>query len=303
MSVAATETPGMQVKSLLARAFLARAIKVGSKVFWALFSIGFFAGIWELLWALGLTNPLLLPPPHVFLGTFLEQANNFSPTLRWQVGQDPASAPPPLVSVLTTIIATLMRVAAGLILATVLSMALGLGIRRFIAVERLTLPTVYFLAPVSPIAWLPISIFLFGIGDAPAIFMVFIALFFTMTLATIAEIDAVNINLINAARTMGATQGQIYRRVIIPAIAPGLFMVLRLNMFAAWMVVLLAEATGVGSGLGQIIMMARNTFNPSLVFFTVTIIGTLGFVTDWVLRWAQDRFLFWSGRSSGGRRA
>lgn len=303
MSVVATESSGMQARSSSARAIFARARKIASKVFWALFSIGFFAGIWELLWALGLANPLLLPPPHVFLGSFLEQASNFSPTLRWQVGQDPAAAPPPLVAVLTTILATLGRVAAGLVLATALSMALGLGIRRFVAVEKLTLPTVYFLAPVSPIAWLPISIFLFGVGDGPAIFMVFIALFFTMTLATIAEIDAVNVNLINAARTMGATRGQIYRRVIIPAIAPGLFMVLRLNMFAAWMVVLLAEATGVGSGLGQIIMMARNTFNPSLVFFTVTIIGALGFTTDWVLRWAQDRFLFWSGRSSGGSRA
>jgi NitT/TauT family transport system permease protein len=140
------------------------------------------------------------------------------------------------------------------------------------------------------------------VGNSPAIFMVFIALFFTMTIATIAEIDNVDVNMINAARTMGATGGQIYRRVILPAIAPGLFTVLRMNMFAAWMVVLLAEATGVGSGLGQIIMLARNTFNPSLVFFTVTLIGLLGFTTDWALRFLQDNFLFWSGRSAGGRR-
>lgn len=284
------------------RAFAARMGPALARMFWTLFSIGFFAGIWELAWALGWANPLLLPPPHVFLGKFLEQAHNFSPMLRWQVGQDPATAPSPLVSVIQTVLATLGRVMAGLSLATTLATALGIGIRRYVAVERLTLPTVYFLAPVSPIAWLPISIFLFGIGNAPAIFMVFIALFFTMTLATIAEIDAVDVNLINAARTMGATRGQIYRRVILPAIAPGLFTVLRMNMFAAWMVVLLAEATGVGSGLGQIIMLARNTFNPSLVFFTVTLIGLLGFTTDWALRFLQDRFLFWSGRSTGGRR-
>lgn len=129
--------------------------------------------------------------------------------------------------------------------------------------------------------------------------MVFIALFFTMTLATIAEIDGVNRNFINVGRTVGATRGQIYRRIILPAIAPGLLVVLRMNLFAAWMVVLLAEATGVGSGLGQIIMLARNTFNPSLVFFTITLIGLLGFASDWVLRWAQNRWLFWAPRPDG----
>ena len=118
------------------------------------------------------------------------------------------------------------------------------------------------LAPVSPVAWLPVAIFLFGIGNGPAIFMVFIALFFTMTLATITQIDSVNRNYIDVARTMGASKRQIYTRVILPAILPGLLVVLRLNLFGAWMVVLVAEATGVGYGLGQIISMARNTFNP-----------------------------------------
>jgi NitT/TauT family transport system permease protein len=66
---------------------------------------------------------------------------------------------------------------------------------------------------------------------------------------------------------VGATKWQIYTRVILPAILPGLLVVLRLNLLGAWMVVLIAETTGVGYGLGQMIMLARNTFNPSLVFF------------------------------------
>ena len=69
------------------RALVARIGRGLSRVLWAMFSIGFFAGIWELAWALGWANPLLLPPPHIFLGSFLEQAANFSPTLRWQVGR------------------------------------------------------------------------------------------------------------------------------------------------------------------------------------------------------------------------
>ena len=163
----------------------------------------------------------------------------------------------------------------------------------------MTLPTITLLAPVSPIAWLPVAIFMFGIGNAPAVFMVFIALFFTMVLSTIHQIDGVNRNYINVARTMGASKRQIYARVIVPAILPGLLAVLRLNLFGAWMVVLVAEATGVGYGLGQVIMLARNTFNPSLVFFTITLIGFLGFAFDLMFRLVQRRMLYWLPRDAG----
>jgi NitT/TauT family transport system permease protein len=113
------------------------------------------------------------------------------------------------------------------------------------------------------------------------------------------QIDGVNKNLINVARTMGATKRQIYGRVIIPAILPGLLVVLRLNLFGAWMVVLVAESTGVGYGLGQVIMMARNTFNPSLVFFTIALIGLLGFLSDWLMRLIQRRILYWVPQTTG----
>ncbi|MFI5002087.1 MAG: ABC transporter permease, partial [Reyranellales bacterium] len=148
-------------------------------------------------------------------------------------------------------------------------------------------------SPVSPIAWLPVAIFIFGIGNGPAIFMVVVALFFHLVLATITQIDTVSPNLINVARTMGASKRQIYGRVIVPAILPGMLAVLRMNLFGAWMVVLIAESTGVGYGMGQVIMLARNTFNPSLVFFTIAVIGFLGFAFDWLLRQAQRRILYW----------
>ena len=87
--------------------------------------------------------------------------------------------------------------------------------------------------------------------------------------------------------------------MIIPAILPGLLVVLRLNLFGAWMVVLVAESTGVGYGLGQVIMLARNTFNPSLVFFTIALIGVLGFASDWALRMVQKRILYWVPETTG----
>lgn len=275
------------------------------RVGWTVLSLGLLGAIWELCWLVGVADPRLLPPPHVFLGDIVNQAQYFTTAQRWQIGVDPEAGASPPLAVLITIMSTVARVLAGLILAAACSLAVGTAIRYYSLLGRMTLPSLRMLAPVSPIAWLPVAIFLFGVGNAPAVFMVFIALFFVMTLATIAQIDSVDRRLIDVARTMGATKRQIYGRVILPAILPGLMVVLRLNLFAAWMVVLIAEATGVAYGLGQVIMLARNTFNPSLVFFTIILIGMIAFIFDTGLRTLQRRALYWlppgqDGNLAGG---
>jgi NitT/TauT family transport system permease protein len=272
----------------------------GPRLGWGLLSVGLFAGLWELLWYIGVADQRLLPPPHIFLGDFVGQAKNFNTAKRWEIGVDPNSGPTPLMAVIITMALSTMRVLAGLAIAAIASLCMGGLIRYHSLFGKLVLPTVTLLAPVSPVAWLPVAIFLFGIGNGPAIFMVFIALFFTMTLATITHIDSVNRNYIDVARTMGASKRQIYMRVILPAILPSLLVVLRLNLFGAWMVVLVAEATGVGYGLGQIISLARNTFNPDLVYFTIAVIGLLGFASDFGLRLLQRRVLFWLPKGEGG---
>jgi NitT/TauT family transport system permease protein len=272
----------------------AAALTGALPLLWGCLSVGLFAGMWEASWALGWADPRLLPPPHVFIGDIADQAKFFNTVSRWQVGVGQDSGPSPAMAVLYTVLATTGRVFAGLLIAASLAISTGVAIRYFTLFERLTLPTVTLLAPVSPIAWLPVAIFLFGIGNKPAIFMVVIALLFHMILATISQIDGVNRNFINVARTMGAKKRQIYARVIIPAILPQLFVFLRFNLFGAWMVVLVAEATGVGYGLGQIIMLGRNTFNPSLVFFTIVLIGLLGFSCDWLMRLMQRKLLYWA---------
>lgn len=288
---AVLDTPGLALTRPALPAWLGR-------VGWAIVSISMFAGIWELLWAVGWADPRLLPPPHVFMGSIADQAKFFNTISRWQVGSGMDAGPPPALAVVYTAGATIGRVLSGLVIASVLSVTIGVTIRYFLLFERLTLPTITLLAPVSPIAWLPVAIFLFGIGNRPAVFMVVVALLFHMTLSTIAQIDGVNRNFINVARTMGASKRQIYTRVIVPAILPGMLLVLRMNLFAAWMAVLIAESTGVGYGLGQVIMLARNTFNPSLVFFTIALIGVLGFSFDFALRLLQNWLLYWVPKSS-----
>ncbi len=289
------KTPPAAVGSSFLQSVGQSMVRIG----WTLASIGLFASIWELCWAFGISDAKLLPPPHVFLGNFVDQLKFFNTATRWAIGVNPADGPTPLQALGITLTSTTARVMVGLVIASVLAVSIGVLIRYFLVADRLLLPTITLLSPVSPIAWLPIAIFLFGIGNAPAVFMVVIALFFHMVLATISQIDGVNKNLINVARTMGATKWQTYRNVIIPAILPGMFMVLRMNLFAAWMVVLVAETTGVGYGMGQVIMLARNTFNPSLVFFCIALIGLLGYLFDLAFRIIQKRILYWVPETTG----
>jgi NitT/TauT family transport system permease protein len=256
---------------------------------WWLASIGLFVVIWELAWALGWVDPKVLPPPHLFLGDLPNQAQYFD-TSQVIAGEE---ARGPAWGVLYSIGATILRVLTGLTLGFALAVLVGIGTRSFRLFGNLVLPSVTLLAPVSPLAWLPVAIYTFGTGNGPAVFLVFVAVFFIIVLATISEIDSVSPTYLNVARIMGASRAQIYRLVILPAILPGLFMILRLNLFAAWMIVLVAESAGVGSGLGQVIMIARNSFNSPLVFFTIAIIGIVGYTFDSLLRQVQKRMLYW----------
>jgi len=263
--------------------------KLGQAVWWVI-SFGLFIGFWELTYALGFYTKEVLPPPHIFIADFPNQAKGFDFGHRI-AGQDAGSSV--FLSILTTSFATILRVVEGLSIGFVLGVLTGAAIRYFTLFGKLVLPTVTLLAPISPFAWLPVAVYLFGIGDAPAIFLVFVAVYFIITIATIAEIDAVSVTYLNVAKIMGATRVQTFVRVVLPAVLPGLFVILRLNLFAAWMIVLIAESAGSESGLGAVVMLARNTANNNLVFLGIVVIGFVGFLFDLALKQVQRRVLYW----------
>jgi NitT/TauT family transport system permease protein len=267
-----------------------RLSKIMAVAAWWVASLTLFAGIWEFCWYMTWANPMLMPPPHIFLQDFLLVGKLFDKSTR--LGNPSAALI--AFTVAKTIAATTMRVIIGLAVALVGSLTVGMAIRFSPLFGRLILPVVNLLAPVSPIAWLPIAMLIFGLGNAPAIFLVYIALFFIMTLATLSHIDRLPPEYIQVARIMGASRLQIFIQVILPAILPGLFVVLRLNLFAAWMIVLIAESVGVGGGLGLVVIISRNTFDSQLAFFTMFIIGVAGFALDLALREIQRRTLYWT---------
>jgi NitT/TauT family transport system permease protein len=157
----------------------------------------------------------------------------------------------------------------------------------------LALPSISLLSPIAPIAWLPLAIVVFGIGDAAAIFVVFIGLFFVLTLAIVNTMRNVDQLYINTARVLGATRMQLARHVILPATFPSLFVIMRINFLAAWMAVLAAEAVGVDNGLGVIIWLGRAFMNMKLTFLGMALIGVVGFVLDQLFVQVQNRVLWW----------
>lgn len=204
------------------------------------------------------------------------------------------------MSVLNATAVTLLRVVSGLTLGFDGGLLTAVLTTQFTFARRLLQPVVTLLAPISPIAWMPIAVIIFGVGNKPALFMIFIGIYFMMTLGFVSDIHNVSETTHNVARTLGATRMQTLLLVILPAITPGMLRSLRMNLFAAWMLVLIAEGLGVGQGLGQVVMVARNTFNSKLVFLTMMLIGILGFALDALFRTVERRVLWWDAVANKG---
>ena len=245
---------------------------VGKAVWWVL-SIGIVAAVWEGAAALQLIDPLILPPPHLFIAEIQQQAQFLLPRIGVQrVGANFVA--------LSAIIASLQRVLIGLLLAFIASLLIG-SLAFYIDVfGKLMLPAVTLLAPIAPVAWIPFALVAFGIGDGAAIFVVFIGIVFTLTLGTVHHMTHVHQVYINSARVLGASRRQVMFHVILPAILPNLFVIMRMNFFGAWTGVLAAEMVGVNTGLGTIVMVGRQMMNMNLTFLGMAMIGLVGYLLD-----------------------
>jgi len=257
---------------------------------WWLLSVGLFIGFWELMAALGQVNTLILPPPHQFLAEIANQEQFLMP----QIDVERTGAN---FVALTAIAATLKRVLSGLFLGFIAALTFGSLAAYFKIFGKLTLPVVTLLAPIAPVAWIPLAILAFGIGDSAAIFVVFIGIFFILSLATVNSINKVDQMYINTARVLGASRFQVMRHIIIPAIIPDLFVILRMNLFGAWMAVLAAEMVGVNTGLGAIVMVGRQMFNAKLMFLGMAMIGIVGYLLDAGFAQIQKRVLWWKSNA------
>jgi NitT/TauT family transport system permease protein len=177
-------------------------------------------------------------------------------------------------------IASLYRMAWGFIGAVVLAVPLGLVIGRSALTRASLLPWINFFRSLSPIAWIPFAIVWFGVGDPPAIFIIFLATFFQIVLATAAAAGSVPKIYYRVAADLGMTPRDQLFRVTLPAILPQLVIALRVAIGVGWMVVVAAEMIAVRSGLGFLIVDARNGLRMDLVVCGMITIGAIGIALD-----------------------
>lgn len=183
------------------------------------------------------------------------------------------------------IVASLFRVTWGFFLAVLVGIPFGLVLGWFRPVQQAFNPLIQGLRPISPIAWIPVAILWFGVSDAAPVFLIFLASVFPITVSTMAAVRGVQTVHLRAARNFGLSKFQMFRRVIFPAALPQIVTGLRLSLGVAWLVLVAAEMIAVNSGLGYLIIDARNAGKRyDLVVAGMVLIGVIGWLLDVLMR-------------------
>jgi len=181
--------------------------------------------------------------------------------------------------------ASLFRVGTGFGLALVVAIPLGLWMGWVGGVYRTLNPIFQMLRPISPIAWIPLAILWFGVGDVSPIFLIFISSVFPMIVQTTSGVHTIERRYLRAAANFGVSRSVLFRRVVIPAVLPEIIVGMRIGIGVAWLVVVAAEMIALRSGLGYLIMDSRNAGNRyDLVIASMIIIGVIGLLLDGITR-------------------
>jgi ABC-type nitrate/sulfonate/bicarbonate transport system permease component len=247
-------------------------------------SIALFFAVWYAAAILNakvlkIFNPMLLPAPHTVVLAGVELVRS------GELQRD--------------IVASLSRVIQGFLLAAVFGVALGTAAGRSRRLEYLVEPTLELLRPIPPLAFLPMMVLWFGIGETSKIAFIAYAAFFPIFTTTVEGIKYVDPLLIRAAASLGASERDIFRYVVLPAAMPNIITGLRLGFALSFFVIVAAEFIAADSGLGFLINDARTFFLVSNMLLGAAVIGVIGFTFNVVLRRLEARLLRWRKDARG----
>ena len=228
------------------------------RLLWPLLAVALFLAFWHysVVW----TATKVFPPPLTVLKGVGELARK---GLLWRYTGD-----------------SLRRVGLGFGTAALLGIPLGLTLGWYPAANQVVNPVLQMLRPISPIAWIPVSIILFGVGETTAVFLIFLAAFFPVVVACISGVASVPAIYRRAGRNFGLSPLQLLTKVVFPAALPQIIIGLRIALGIAWVVVA-AEMIAVDSGLGYLVIDARNSGKRyDLVVAAMLLIGLIGLALD-----------------------
>jgi NitT/TauT family transport system permease protein len=195
---------------------------------------------------------------------------------------------------LPDLIASVSRVFGAFLLAAAAALPLGMLIGRLSVVRGLLEPTLQLLRPIPVTAWLPLSMITFGLGPRSAFFLVALGAFYPILVNTVFAVRSVEPRLFEAAQMLGVSPARLFPKVVLPASLPGMFTGLRLGLGFAWVVIVVGEMTGVQTGLGAMIMDARQLSRTEIVISGMAVIGLAGFLSDLGVQAIGRRLLAWS---------
>ena len=238
------------------------------------------AALWEALGAAGVVPENRLPPPSRVLGGLGELLSR---------GLPPGSA------LLGHCAASLRRVFGGVGAALIVAIPLGLLMGRSARLRSLFNPFVELTRPIPPLAWVPLAILWFGIGDMSAVFIIFLGAFFPILLNTVAGVLSIERGLVESAVILGASKRDLFLKVLAPGATPSIITGVRVAVGVGWMTLVAAEFTGVrsGFGLGYMIMTARDIQRADQIVAGMLVIGMIGYSMDALIRLGERRLLRW----------
>ena len=246
--------------------------------------------LWQAAASAGWINPQVLPSPAavaVRWWQYLAPAQAFDPAqgsrLAWLVSGE----------LLRDAAGSLYRVLAGFVIGAGLGLPLGLLMGANERLFRLLNPLVQVLRPIPPIAYIPLAILWFGLGNPPAVFLIVIGAFFPVLMNTIAGVRQVDGIYLRAARNLGADQLTIFRRVMLPAATPYILSGMRIAIGTAFIVVIVSEMIAVNNGLGYRILEAREYFWSDKIIAGMFTIGLLGLGIDLLMGRLNNHLLRW----------
>jgi taurine transport system permease protein len=235
--------------------------------------------VWFLVTNMGWVKPLFLPSPQAVFTQFYEylsgQAND-KPL--WQ-----------------HLLASLGRVFAAFFLACLTAIPVGIAMGMSRVTRGIFDPLIELYRPLPPLSYLPLVIIWFGIDELPKVLLIYLSCFAPLAMAARSGIRNASSERINAAYSMGASYAQVIRHVVFPSALPEILVGMRIAVGFGWGTLVAAEMVAANVGLGQMVLNASNFLRTDIVVMGIIVIGTVAYLFDLLMRWAERRLMPWQG--------
>ena len=244
--------------------------------------------VWQAVAVLGWVNPQMLPSPLAVAEKWLAYLLPSQPQadgswLAWAVSGE----------LVGDAASSLYRVIVGFLIGAGLALPLGLAMGANARIYAWLNPLVQLLRPIPPIAYIPLAILWFGLGNPPAVFLIALGAFFPVLMNTIAGVRQVDGIYLRAARNLGASGSTLFLRVILPAAVPYILVGVRIGIGTAFIVVIVSEMIAVNNGLGFRLLEAREYFWSDKIMAGMISIGLIGLAIDVAMNRLNNHLLRW----------